>query len=136
VQDPIQVASCWNGCDIIGMSGIKESWKDVEGFNGDYQVSNLGRIRSFKWGRERLLKQHYRKKDGYLQIQFTRNGRGTGELYKVHRLVAEAFIPNPEGKPFVCHADDNPSNNLVANLWWGTVQDNNADKVRKGRHIR
>ena len=116
------------------MSVPDESWKDVEGFNGDYQVSNLGRVRSFKWGRERVLKQHMRR-DGYLQIQFTRNGRGTGELYKVHRLVAEAFVSNPEGKPFVCHADDNPSNNRADNLWWGTNKDNQLDSIRKGRHM-
>ncbi len=53
--------------------------------------------------------------------------------HDVHRAVAMAFIPNPDNKPFVCHADDTPSNNEVANLWWGTPQENMSDMWRKGR---
>lgn len=51
----------------------------------------------------------------------------------VHRLVALTFIPNPENKPCVCHANDNPSDNRVENLWWGTHKENMQDMIRKGR---
>jgi len=51
----------------------------------------------------------------------------------VHRLVAAAFVPNPEDKPFVCHADDDTTNNAASNLWWGTPKENMQDMIRKGR---
>jgi len=59
-------------------------------------------------------------------------GNRTSEQVYVHRLVAEAFIPNPEGLPFVRHLDDNPANNAASNLAWGTRSDNGVDAVRNG----
>lgn len=53
--------------------------------------------------------------------------------YSVHRLVAETFLKNPENKPCVCHKDDNPENNHVENLWWGTYEENTRDMLSKGR---
>lgn len=57
----------------------------------------------------------------------------SGKRYGVHRLVAKAYIDNPEGKPIVCHKDDNPKNNHVSNLFWGTQKENMLDMVAKGR---
>lgn len=57
-----------------------------------------------------------------------------GQKYDVHRLVAQAFLPNPESKRCVCHKDDNPQNNHVTNLWWGTHKENMQDMINKGRN--
>ena len=54
--------------------------------------------------------------------------------YRVNRVMAETFIPNPENKPCVCHSDDNPQNNAVSNLWWGTHKENSIDMALKGRN--
>ena len=64
---------------------------------------------------------------GYLKVKIE------GSTYSVHRLVAMTYIPNPENKPCVCHKDNNPLNNDVDNLYWGTVQENISQKVRDGR---
>jgi hypothetical protein len=76
------------------------------------------------------LRQHGRSQGmRYRSVSFE------GEKYDVHRLVAQVYIPNPESKPLVMHLDDNPSNNRVENLRWGTYQDNSDDMVSKGRHL-
>jgi len=59
-----------------------------------------------------------------------------GNKTMVHRLVAETYIRNPENKPLVCHIDDNPSNNSLENLWWGTHKENMHDMIKKGRAVR
>lgn len=103
---------------------FKEVWKDVKGYEGKYQVSNLGRVKSLNYhrsGKERLLSLAH-DKDGYLYVCFHKNGKQ--KLYKVHRLVAIAFIPNPDNLPCVNHKDENPSNNRVENLEWCTQKYN------------
>ena len=99
-----------------------EEWKDIQGYEGDYQVSSYGRIKSFKKNKEKILKpqMHYK---GYEFITLLKNG--ISKKYKVHRLVAEAFIPNPNNYPVVNHKDENKSNNNVKNLEWCTVSYNN-----------
>lgn len=87
-----------------------EQWKDII-YEKDYQISNLGRIKSFKWGKERILKPSLSKR-GYLNVRLN------GKNYLVHRLVAEAFIPNPNDYKEVNHKDENPQNNIVSNLEW------------------
>lgn len=90
---------------------MKEIWKNIMDFNG-YQVSNLGRIRSFKT--YKVLKQKTYK--GYKSLCLYKYGK---KYYRaVHRLVAEAFISNPKNLPCVNHKDENPSNNCVNNLEW------------------
>lgn len=102
---------------------MKEMWKDIPGYEGLYQVSNLGNIRSLKYAggnKVKLLKQA--TTNGYKQVQLSKNGKGKNHL--VHRLVAIAFIPNPNNLPVVNHKDENPSNNNVDNLEWCTQEYN------------
>lgn len=108
------------------MAVNREIWKDVDGYEGLYQVSNLGRVKALpkytyskgypQLRKERVLKPVYTGKyRNYLSVTFS-----DGKQYKVHRLVAIAFIPNPDGLPLVNHKDENPSNNTVGNLEWCT----------------
>ena len=96
-----------------------EIWKDIKGYEGLYKISSLGNIFSLISGRNRKLKL---SKAGYLMIDLYKNGEG--KWFRVHRLVAEAFIPNPNNYPIVLHLDNNKSNNHYNNLKWGTVQEN------------
>ena len=95
---------------------IREKWKPVKGFEGLYEISNLGRVKSLgndKLRKEKILKPDKTKK-GYLLVSLWRNGKQ--KSFRVHRLVAEAFIPNPEGLPEINHKDEVKTNNCVSNL--------------------
>lgn len=111
-----------------------EKWKDIKDFPG-YQVSNTGKVRSFMNNRHgigdeaRELKQIYNRR-GYPTVML---GRGNRRL--VSRLVAASHIPNPNNLPIVRHMDDDPKNNKVSNLSWGTQADNMQDCVRNGRLV-
>ena len=94
-----------------------EEWRPVVGYEGLYEVSSLGRIRRVKIMSPAL------KKHGYLQISLT-DGKGVRKSLHLHRIVAEAFIPNPLGKPQVNHMDENTLNNRADNLEWATAQEN------------
>ena len=111
----------------------QEIWKPVEGFENLYAVSNLGRIKSLWFGREKILKPH--KVKGYLQVGLCRNGKI--KQFYVHRLVAEAFLPNPLGLPEVNHKDENKSNNVVSdvvsNLEWCSHKYNSNFGTRNER---
>lgn len=91
-----------------------EIWQPVEGYE-DYAVSNFGRVKSLKYGNEKILKSWNNGK-GYLFVSLCRNGKM--KHFKIHRLVAIAFLPNPEGFPEINHIDENKSNNCVDNLEW------------------
>lgn len=96
-----------------------EKWKSVSGYEGLYWVSNLGRVRST----EKVLKPTLNSK-GYERVGLHKNG--SLKTVYVHRLVACAFIPNPEGKPQVNHMDEDKRNNRADNLEWCTPLYNNT----------
>ena len=96
---------------------MKEIWKDIEGYEGSYQVSNLGRIKNIKFKTQRILKQR-QLADGHLTIGLCKNNSIKRHL--VHRLVANSFIPNPNSLPIINHKDEDPTNNCVDNLEWCT----------------
>lgn len=104
-----------------------EIWNDVVGYEGLYQVSNHGRVKSLNYqgkkGKEGMIKL-IKKKGGYLGVALTKNKKI--RHLRVHRLVAEAFISNPNNYPIVNHKDENPSNNHVSNLEWCTIKYNNC----------
>lgn len=109
-----------------------ETWKNVKGYEGMYQVSNLGRVKSLSRSiydsrgytvyRKGKIKKPSFDKNGYPQIGLCKNG--TVVTRKIHRLVAEAFIPNPENKPEINHKDEDKANNCVDNLEWMTEKEN------------
>lgn len=96
-----------------------ENWKDIHGYENLYQVSDLGRVKSVK--RNKILKNS-KSSCGYYVIELYCNGKN--KMFRINRLVAQAFIPNPENKTFVNHIDGNKLNNHVDNLEWCTAKEN------------
>ena len=96
-----------------------EEWKNVIGYEGLYEVSNIGNVKNVR--RNTLLKLS-KTNDGYIQVSLYKNGIRTG--LRVHRLVAEAFLPNPDGLPLVNHKNEDKSDNSVENLEWCTAKYN------------
>lgn len=120
-----------------------EIWKDLTGYIGIYQVSNNGRIKSLsrkivrKNGqiaivKEKILKS---KKDRYGYFFIVLSNNNIRKTILVHRLVAAAFIPNPENKPCIDHIDGNRANNHADNLRWVTVKENQNNPITKSKWI-
>jgi len=101
---------------------MQEEFRKITGFE-NYSVSNLGNVRVDKTGELRKFKIH---NAGYYEINLSKNGKKY--YFRVHRLVALMFIPNPQNKPYVDHIDNNIINNNVNNLRWANGQDNNRNR--------
>lgn len=116
-----------------------EIWKDIPQYEGMYQASNLGNIKSLKrkkWNGfdyqeviEKILSQKLH--EGYKYVNLCK--KGEQKLIGVHRLVALAFLNNPDNKKYVHHKDNNPQNNNVDNLEWCTQKENISYSVQQGR---
>ena len=120
----------------------EETWRDIKGYEGLYQVSNLGRVKSLgrtvpskggskQYRKERILKQAANR-GGYLLVSLCK-GCGKQKTHKVHRLVCEAFHKNPKNKPCVNHIDENKANNVASNLEWCTAKENCKHGTRSAR---
>lgn len=114
---------------------MKEIWKDIKGYEGLYQVSNFGRVKSIPRNgtilKERILQPKI-SKQGYYEVNL--NNKYKRKMMKVHRLVAEAFIFNYNNLPFVNHKDFNTLNNNVKNLEWVTPKENTLYSKKLGRY--
>ncbi len=118
---------------------MTEIWKSISGTHGHYEVSDLGRVRSI----DRMISHARHGKYVFYQGKVLATERKRAKAYQiavlrvdgksitktVHRLVAETFISNPKGYPMVLHRDDDPDNNIVRNLRWGTASDNMRDRT-------
>lgn len=137
---------------------MQEIWKDIEGYEGYYQVSNLGRIKSIDrnvkrkggklWFKEGTILNN-KKIKGYYTVNLCKDG--TNKFCTIHRIVAETFLPNPDNLPCVNHKDENKQNNVVwinedgsidyekSNLEWCSYQYNNTYGtvgVRKAKKLK
>lgn len=123
---------------------MKEIWKDIEGFEGLYQISNLGRVKSLERQIMRSNGYPLNLKERILKTNISKAGREGVQLSKnsqwyhcwIHRLVAKAFIPNPDNLPQVNHKDENPLNNCIDNLEWCTNKYNHDYGTRNIRQAR
>lgn len=109
----------------------EEVWKPIKDYEGLYEISNLGRVKSLNYGgtgKGKVLK-NIERSNGYLGVRLTKNGKT--KAFKVHRLVAEAFIPNPEDKPCVDHINTIKNDNRVENLRWATHKENMNNPLTK-----
>ena len=122
-----------------------ENWKDIKGYEGFYQVSNLGRVKSLarvSYNPNGTVNSHIKEKilvqnldrGGYPNVGLCKNGKS--KTMKVHRLVAMAFIENPENKSQINHKDEVKINNVVENLEWCSAQENINYGTRTTRAIQ
>ena len=113
---------------------MQEVWKSIEGYEGKYEISSLGRVKSLtdKNGknRELILKPRV-SKNGYLYLNLWESSKGRAK--KIHRMVAEAFLPNPENLPVVNHLNCVKTDNRVENLEWTTHSGNALHASQNGR---
>lgn len=126
---------------------MNEVWKDIPGYEGLYQVSNLGRVKSVgryvqnRTGLRRVCERIIsadEKSNGYFQVQLHKDG--VRKKHLIHRLVATAFLENPDGRQTVNHKNGDKSANFADNLEWATIRENNvhayAAGLKDGRNNR
>lgn len=112
---------------------MNEEWKAIEGYEGLYEISNLGNVRSLNYRNKKGCIKIMNPKNtttGYYNICLMKDKKKT--YPKIHRLVAQAFIPNPDNKPIVNHIDGDKHNNAVSNLEWCTHKENTAHAINSG----
>lgn len=107
---------------------MDKEWRDIKGYEGLYKISSNGDIYSVIRGKERKLK--ISKSNGYVLIDLYKDG--VGKWYRVHRLVAETYVENPDNLPVVMHLDNNKQNNHYSNLKWGTISENTKQAFDDG----
>ena len=112
---------------------MTEIWQPIKGYKGIYEVSNLGKIKSYALDKPHIKKLSY-KRMGYPYTMLYKNGRG--QWVNIHRLIAKTFIPNPKNKPQVNHIDGNKQNNKVSNLEWVTHSENTIHAFKIGLMAR
>ena len=107
-----------------------EHWKSIAGYEELYEVSDLGRVKSLGYGKEKILKSG-KNTCGYLYVNLHKDGHV--KTVRIHRTVATAFIPNPNNLETVNHKDEVKTNNTVGNLEWMSIKDNNNYGTRNKR---
>lgn len=105
---------------------LEEKWRDIPKFEGMYQASNYGRIKSLKRAKRKIMKQEV-SNFGYLRIHLFGHPK-----FFVHRLIAQAFIPNPNNKPFINHKNGIKTDNRTENLEWCTQSENRIHAFKTG----
>ena len=118
---------------------MEEIWKPINGYEGLYEVSNLGRVKSLsklcgRSSRKDKLLKPCKNKGGYLSVILWKDGKI--KKFLIHRLVAIAFLENSNNKPCINHIDCNPSNNCIDNLEWCTYSENTQYAYKLGRMNR
>lgn len=112
---------------------MKEIWKDIKGYEGLYEISNLGNVKSLHKSLNHNYKPFILKNDDYGRYNTVRLYKdGISKVYAIHRLVAQAFIPNIENKPFINHINGNKKDNRVENIEWCTPRENNLHAFKTG----
>ena len=111
-----------------------ELWKDISGFEGVYQISNFGQLKSFKDIPEGRILSNKNKNGGYFSVVLCCKD-GKKRYCRLHVLVAEAFVPNPDNKPEVNHIDHNKQNTPADNLEWTTIKENGSDSISHNPNI-
>jgi hypothetical protein len=114
---------------MLNIDSMKEIWKDVLGYEGIYQVSNLGNVKSLKFNKQKILSKCLNP-NGYYTVTLSKKGQTKNML--VHRLVCISFIENEDNKPQVNHIDYDKKNNNVDNLEWVTQEENNNHYLSYG----
>jgi len=132
----------WNIFRILKIKTMQEIWKDIKGYQGLYQVSNKGRIKSLAryitvnhvnngnytyFQNEKILTP---KGQRYLKVALRKDGKK--HWHSMHRLIAIHFIPNPQNKPEVNHINGNKQDNAISNLEWNTSSENKEHAYRIG----
>lgn len=120
----------------------QEIWKDIKGYEGLYQISNLGRVKScarkinhglYVEDRGDVIMTPYLNNNGYYSVMLHKNKKKKN--HRIHQMVARAFIPNPENKEMINHIDCNRLNNKVENLEWCTNSENQIHAMKNGLKV-